>query len=61
MVRELELTEQFRDMSFVCEETHNSLELGMLKLTNGINEEIREGERIGLGLADRLVLINNNK
>ena len=40
MVRELELIEQFRDMSLVCEETPDSVKLGMLKLTSGIIEEI---------------------
>lgn len=42
MVRELELIEQFRDMSSVCEETLINLKLGMLKLTSGILDEIRE-------------------
>lgn len=61
MVQELELIEQFRDISLVYEETHNSVELGMLKLTSGILEEIREGQKIDLGLVDRLVLINQGK
>lgn len=43
IVRELELIEQFRDMILVYEETFNSVKLGMLKLTSGILEEIREG------------------
>lgn len=30
----------------------------MLKLTNGVLEEIREGKKINLGLVDRLVSIN---
>ena len=38
MVRELEMIEQFRDMSLVCEETPDSVKLGMLKLTSGIIE-----------------------
>lgn len=36
MVRELELIEQFRDMSLVCEKTPYSVKLGMLKLTSSI-------------------------
>ena len=40
MVRELDLVEQFRDLSLVCENTPNSVKLGMLKLTSGILEEI---------------------
>ena len=40
MVRELELVEQFRDLSLVCETTSDSVKFGMLKLTSGILEEI---------------------
>lgn len=61
MVRELELIEQFKDMSLVCEETSNSLELGMLKMISGILEEIIEGQKTNVGMVDRLVLINQNK
>ena len=57
-VQELELIEQFIDMSLMCEETHNSMKLGMLKLASGILEEIREGQRSDLSLIDRLTLIN---
>lgn len=35
MVRELDLIEQFRDLSLVCEVTADSVKLGMLKLTSG--------------------------
>lgn len=58
MVRELELIKQFRDMSLVCEETHNNVKLGMLKLTSSILEEIREGQKLDLGFVDQLLLIN---
>lgn len=61
IVRELELLEKFRDMSLVCEETFTSVKLGVLKLTSGLMEEIREGQNIDLGLVDRLVLINQGK
>lgn len=61
MVRELGLIEQFRDMSLVCEKTHNNVKLGMLKLTTGILEEIRKGQKVNLGLIDLLVLINQGK
>lgn len=40
-VRELELIEQSKYLSLVCEMTHNSMKLVMLKLTSGILEEIR--------------------
>lgn len=48
-------------MSLVCEETPNSVKLRMLKLTNGILKEIRERQKVDLGLVDRLVLINQGK
>ena len=58
MVRELELIEQFRDLSLVCEETPDSVKLGMLKLTNDILEEIRVGQKSDLRLVDQSILIN---
>ena len=58
MVRELEMIEQFRDMSLVCEETPDSVKLGMLKLTSGIIEEIREDRNYDLKLVDQLTLTN---
>ena len=58
MVRELEIIEQFRDMSLVCEKTSNSVKMEMLRLTSGILEEIREGQKSDLSLVDRLTLIN---
>ena len=58
MVRELDLVEQFRDLSLVCETTSNSVKLGMLKLTSGILEEIRNGQESDVGLVDKLTLIN---
>jgi len=38
MVKELELIEQFRDLSLVCELTPESVKFGMLKLTGNILE-----------------------
>src|SRR3954469_7868026 len=61
MVRELDLIEQFRDLSLVCESTSNSVKLGMLKLTNGIVEEIRNGQKSDVGLVDKLTLINQGR
>ncbi|XP_050910063.1 uncharacterized protein LOC127123931 [Lathyrus oleraceus] len=58
MVRELELIEQFRNMSLVCGETPNSVKLSMLKLTSDILEEIKKGQKSDLGLVDCLMLIN---
>lgn len=41
MVKELDLIEQFRDLSFVCEVIVDSVKLGTLKLTSGFIDEIR--------------------
>lgn len=48
-------------MSLLCEETPNSVTLGMLKLTSGFLEEIREGQKVNLGLVEWIVLINKGK
>lgn len=61
MVRELKFIEKFRDLSLVFEMTPNTMKLGMLKLTSGILEEIRNRQKLDLGLIDRLVLINQGK
>src|ERR1044072_4004352 len=61
MVRELDLVEQFRGLSLVCETTPNSVKLGMLKLTSGILEEIRNGQKSDVGLVDKLTLINQGQ
>lgn len=61
MVREFNLIEKFRDLSLVFEMTPNNVKLDMLKLTSGILEEIREGQKLNLGLIDWLVLINQGK
>lgn len=61
MVREMDLIEQFIDLKLVWEITPRSVKLGMLKLTNNVLEEIKEGLRLDLGLIDRLVLINQGK
>lgn len=61
IVSKLELIEKFRDMSLLCEKTPNSMKLGMLKLASSILDEIREGQKIDLGLIDQLVLINRDE
>ena len=46
MVRELDLLEQFRDLSLVCKFTRSgNVRLGMLKVTSELMREIREGQR----------------
>jgi len=61
MVKELELIEQFRDLSLVSELTPDGVRLGMLKLTSNILEEIKNGQKEDLELVDRVVLINQGK
>jgi len=61
MVKELELIEQFRDLSLVCELAPRSVKLGMLKLTSNILEEIKGGQKEDLELVDRVVLVNQGK
>jgi len=46
MVRELDLLEQFRDLSLACEITPNSIRLGMLTVTSDLLKEIREGKSL---------------
>lgn len=48
-------------MSLICEETSNYVNLGVLKLTSNTLEEIREGQKIDLGLVDHLMLVNQGK
>lgn len=45
MVRELDLLEQFRDFSLVCEVTPNSIRLGALRVTSELLGEIRDGQK----------------
>ncbi|MCI71501.1 hypothetical protein A2U01_0092764, partial [Trifolium medium] len=61
MVKELELIEEFRDLSLVCEVTPKSVRLGMLKLTNPFLENIKECQKTDDRLMKKLVLINEGK
>ncbi|MCI40972.1 hypothetical protein A2U01_0062205, partial [Trifolium medium] len=61
MVKELELIEEFRDLSLVCEVTPRSVKLGMLKLTNPFLEEIRKCQKTDRKMMEKLVLINEGK
>ena len=60
MARELDLIEQFRDSSLVCEVTTNSVRLGMLKLTSGFLDEIREKQKMDAALVDHLSSVNES-
>ena len=48
-------------MTLLCEETYNSVKLGMLKLTSGIIEENCEGQKYDLKLVNQLALIKQGK
>lgn len=61
MIWKFEMIEKLWDLSLVCERTRNSVKLDMLKLTSGILEEIREGQKIDLGLVDWLVSFNQGQ
>ncbi|KAK2452021.1 putative mitochondrial protein [Trifolium repens] len=61
MAKELDLIEQFRDLSLVCEVTPHSVKLGMLKLTNDFLNEVKDGQKGDLSLVNRLTLINQGK
>ena len=58
MVKELELIEQFRDMSFVYEVTPQSVMLGMLKINNEFLDSIREARKLDVKLVDSMVGID---
>lgn len=61
MARELDLIEQFRDLSLVWQMTTNSARLSMLKLTSGFLDDIREGQKLNVSLIDRLSSINQSE
>lgn len=61
MTRELELIEEFTDLSLVCEVTLQSVNLGMLKTNSVVLEEIRESHWTDLELVDCLALINQGR
>ncbi|MCI03682.1 retrotransposon protein, partial [Trifolium medium] len=61
MVKELELIEEFRDLSLVCEVTPKSVRLGMLKLTNLFLEKVKECQKADQRLMEKIVLIKEGK
>jgi len=61
MVNELELIEQFQELSLVSEMTPSGVKLGMLKLTSNILKEIKNGQKEDLELLDHEVLVNQGK
>ncbi|XP_050876922.1 uncharacterized protein LOC127080655 [Lathyrus oleraceus] len=61
MVIELDLIEQFRGLSLVCEVIADSVKLGMLKLTSGLLDEIRESQKSYVALVDYFSSANEDK
>ncbi|XP_058787338.1 uncharacterized protein LOC131661741 [Vicia villosa] len=61
MVKELELIEQFQDMSLVCEVTPQSVMLGMLKINNEFLDSIRAAQKLDVKLVDSIVEIDQDK
>ncbi|MCI57110.1 hypothetical protein A2U01_0078361, partial [Trifolium medium] len=61
MAKELDLIEEFQDLSLVCEVTPRSVRLGMLKLTNTFLEEVKECQKRDQKLMEKLVLIKEGK
>ena len=55
MVIELELIEQFRDMSLVIEVTPKSVILGILKINNDFLDSVREAQKLDVKRGDLLV------
>ncbi|MCI20281.1 retrotransposon protein, partial [Trifolium medium] len=61
MAKELELIEEFRDLSLVCERMTKSVKLGMLKLTNTFLEEVIEKQKTDTRLLKYKALIEKGK
>lgn len=61
MVKELELIEQFRDISLVCEVTPRSVRLGMLKIHNEFLDVIREAQKQDIKLVELAVGIGHSE
>ena len=60
MVKEWELLEQFRDLSLVCELTSESVNLGMLKVTNDFLLTVSERQKMDVKLVDLFMVANQN-
>ena len=55
MVKELELIEQFRDMSLFCIVTLKSVMLDMLKINNDVLDSTKEAQKLDVKLVDSVV------
>ncbi|MCI63001.1 hypothetical protein A2U01_0084258, partial [Trifolium medium] len=61
MAKELEMIEEFIDLSLVCERTTRSVKLGMLKLTSDFLEEVVEKPKTDARLIKYKALIEQGK
>jgi len=61
MVKELELLEQFRDLSLVYEMTSQSVKLGMLKIDSEFLNSTREAQKADVKLVDLMVRSNQTE
>ncbi|MCI71981.1 hypothetical protein A2U01_0093244, partial [Trifolium medium] len=61
MAKELELIENFKDLSLVCQRTTRSVKVGMLKLTNDFLEEVVEKQKTDAKLLRYKTLIEQGK
>ncbi|MCI29603.1 hypothetical protein A2U01_0050812, partial [Trifolium medium] len=61
MAKELDLIEEFRDLSLVCEITPRSVRLCMLKLTIPFLREIKECQKKDQKLMEKLMSIDKGK
>jgi len=59
MVKELELLEQFRDLSLVCEFSPQSVKLGMLKINSEFLNSIKEAQKVDVKFVD--LMVGNNQ
>jgi len=55
MVKELELLEQFRDLSLVCELSPQSVKLGMLTIDSEFLNSITEAQKVDVKFVDLMV------
>ena len=61
MVSEMDLLEQFRDLSLACEVTPNSVRLGTLRITSELLGDIREGQKTDPFLRNQLEAIESGR
>jgi len=61
MVKELELLEQFRDLSLICELSSQSVQLGMLKIDSEFLNSIKEAHKTEVKLVDLMVGSNQTE